>query len=269
MELLLRKYISFKISISSASVKQIFLETFHELKKETEDKNGKQESSTMDISETTESNFKTNTYSGNYSEKNKNGSKNNKLSSNKIKLEVLKEKLIDKLRGKGFTDPLILDSMMSLGFYSCFRVICTKKKPRRFQKKSELEKRIPLTLEFARNIHSKALRQFSNLIPQGHTVPLPIHNSEYWVSSDYQPHPLKQNLLQDRIFSAEENNKQSYIGNNYIEESTFTEDESEFSHPLSDLLTIIAFTNSETVQNGVDVNGVLETDSLLGVESDD
>ncbi|OII71755.1 uncharacterized protein cubi_00562 [Cryptosporidium ubiquitum] len=271
MEILLKRYVSFKISINGASVKQVFSETFYEFKKEElEIKDRIANDSSMDINDSTESDFNTKSQSGNSSKKNsKIHPENSNEPNKKNRLEILKEKLVDKLRGKGFTDPLILDSMMSLGFYSCFRVICTKKKSRGFREESKLDKRIPLTLESARNIHSKALDQFSNLIPQGYTVPLPIHNSEYWVNNHYKPELFNQNLLQEKFRSKKkENNKRNHDKNNYTEESAYTDDESEFSHPLSDLLTMIAFTNSETLQNGVNVNGILETNSLLRVEPD-
>ncbi|KAH8581800.1 signal peptide protein [Cryptosporidium sp. chipmunk genotype I] len=261
LETLLKKYVSFKISINGASVKKIFLETFHESRKDLPKDNNKI-GSNLDITESSKFDSN-NSCSGNNSE-----NSNKLLNKKNIKLEKLKEKLIDKLKGKGFTDPLILDSMMSLGFYSCFRVICTKKKFRVSKRKPKLEERVPLTLESARNAHSKALDQFSNLIPRYQTVPLPIYNSEYWVNGDYKTHIYNQSSLRNknkiRPTKGEKNIQRNFKNN--IEEDT-DDIESDFSSN-SDLLTIIALTNSETLQSGVNVNEILEADSLLGSERD-
>ncbi|KAK9173933.1 hypothetical protein CmeUKMEL1_16540 [Cryptosporidium meleagridis] len=264
LEILLKKYVSFKISINGASVKNIFSETFHESRKDlSKDDNRIEGGSDSDTNELSHSDLN-DSFSGNNSE---NSSKF--LEKKNIKLEILKEKLLDKLRGRGFTDPLILDSMMSLGFYSCFRIICTKKKSGISKGKYKLQERIPLTLESARDIHSKALKQFSGSISPFYTVPLPIHNSEYWVNGYYKPDIIyNQSPLQnkDKISptKGEGNRKKSFKNN--IEDGINSDIESDFSSSDSDLLAIIALTNSETLQNGASIDEILEADSTLNLE---
>lgn len=274
MEILLKKYLSFKISISGASAKQIFSETFHESKRNIS--KSKSETTSCSGSDSNEpkrsGSNSSSSLEADFEKTNGDTPVRGGKSLNKNdKLELLKERLVDKLRGKGFTDPLILDSMMSLGFYSCFRVICTKKKPRISQEKSKLEPRIPLTIESAKNIHSKALSQLSNLIPPGHTVPLPIYNSEYWVHDDDQPHIYNQNIVQNSIkhLSLKElDSKSAHKKNNNVykdidnEESESrsgfgSESESE-SYIRSDLLQIMAITNSETLQNDINAKCIVD-----------
>ncbi|KAJ1607320.1 signal peptide-containing protein [Cryptosporidium canis] len=264
MEILLKKYVSFKISISGASVRQIYSETFHESKKK-EIKCKRETAGDSNSSELTSSDSD---ISSDTDFVNKSG--DNSASINKSfkgnKADQLK-RLLDTLRGKGYMEPLILDSMMSLGFYSCFRVICTKKKSTRSRESSKLEKRIPLSIDSARKIHSLALSQLSNDIPHGHTVPLPIFNSEYWVHGIYRQqnnNALKNDI---NILSLKcEDNKLSNTNNNI--EDTINSEDSESSSSFSDLLAMIAFTNSETHQNGVNAYYIVDLDPI-GKERDD
>ncbi|KAF7457896.1 signal peptide protein [Cryptosporidium felis] len=273
IKLLLDKYVSFKIGVNGISVKQIYSESFSDhnyskVKKESL----KQSSDSNNLNES----FNSGPTSIDSSDKYMSGENpieyKNKTHQKKVtKLDNFKEKLIDKLRGKGYTDPLILDSLLSLGFYSCFRIICSEKKMKRSRGKTELSPRIPLPLETAKEIHLRALREFTGILPKGHLIPLPIYNSEYWVyngphkTSSSHPTPLALipsfvEFNDQHLPPNSKNESLTDISDDEEDEGSDSE-ESSSSSSLLDLLTMIALTNSETIQNSVNIDKIVDSES--------
>ncbi|KAH8740982.1 hypothetical protein FG386_002528 [Cryptosporidium ryanae] len=275
LALLLEKYISFRIMINNVDVKQIYLHSFHE-KNELKSEN--------DIaSDSDSSNKETSASSLEESLNNRSLRKYAKVGLIKTKnsLNKFAEKVYDEIRGKSYTEPLILDSSLSLGFYSCFRVLCNRKKYNSHVDPLKLKSKIPLSIITAREVHNEALKEHLPLIPLGHTIPLPIYKSEYWACVREEDKPeceskkiqhLKYDKYSGSITLSSINETIPDIDLIKVDSTqnlTESKDvklskkgEGEFTSEFMDILALIAITNSEVLENDVIVDGIIKSDSL-------
>ncbi|KAH7648824.1 hypothetical protein FG379_002294 [Cryptosporidium bovis] len=282
LSLLLNKYMSFRIMINGVNVKQIYPNSFNE-KDESEDENEIVNDLETSTKETSTRSFDESIDNGSMRKHIRNG-----FIRVKDGLTKFAEKAHDGIRGKGYTEPLILDSLLSLGFYSCFRVICNKRKSTNYLNPLKLKSKIPLSIKTAREVHNTALKEYLPLISPGHSVPLPINNSEYWSkvkegdksernNKKVVTYPNNMKSLESIatnsgnetisiIKSVEKDSngiiwqKKDEVPNLNIESSK--KETNEISSDFLDILALIAITNSEVLENEVIIDGILKSDSL-------
>ncbi|KAL7067766.1 hypothetical protein ACR3K2_16750 [Cryptosporidium serpentis] len=303
MKALLKSHVGFKIVAQNISVKDIYSKSFYDTSEEqnvesrskyseisSSTKNGNNNiylsSSNEDISHYTEITDNMSETDINTSEMAKKGhiceiKKSDSSNKNKKKY-CFTEKIVDLLRGRAYTEPLILDSLLSLGYYSCFRVTCTKRRISRNDVEIRLPNKIILPLNVAKSIHEKVLRRGSYLLPPGYTVPLLIVDSKYWNLNDMSRQgiiKLRRDLdtkYQIMDNSTHEVNSGSPSTNSSVlspldELESHKESASQIISPSSEsseddwseLLTMIALADSSTVDNKDLMKNIFKGDALV------
>ncbi|EEA07497.1 uncharacterized protein CMU_036710 [Cryptosporidium muris RN66] len=290
MKTLLKNHIGFKIVAQNISVKDIYSESFYDT---SEGQNTGSRSKYSEISFSTKSgsnhiylssnNEVASCYTevtDNISETDINTSelakkghiceiKKSDGSNKNKKKHPFTEKIVDLIRGRAYTEPLILDSLLSLGYYSCFRVTCTKRRISRNDVEIRLPNKIILPLDIAKSIHEKVLRRESYLLPPGYTVPLLIVDSKYWNLNDIpcqdiiktrKDLDIKYQIMDNSTYETDSGSlstNSSVLSPLDEFESHKEEPESQIISLLSgsseddwsELLTMIALTDSSTLDN--------------------